>query len=196
MSLQRYLAALCCVLFSTVLANAQPAAASTVEGSELAGVVKDSTGAFVPQATVTLLNARQSAVASTTTDEQGRFVLKGAPAGTYELRVTGRGFASRSKAVRVSSAPEDDNSRIEITLGVESLTAEVTIAADVGVVQSLDQYRAAGQRDQRTPPARARQIRPRASGAGRAGAAIAAHVGDHGRHLRPRADRRQGRQLR
>jgi outer membrane receptor protein involved in Fe transport len=139
MSLQRYLAALCCVLFTSVLVTAQPAATSTAEGSELAGVVKDSTGAFVPQATVTLLNARQSAVASTTTDEQGRFVLKGAPAGTYELRVAGRGFASRSKAVRVSSAPEDDNSRIEITLGVESLTAEVTIAAEVGVVQSLDQ---------------------------------------------------------
>src|SRR5262245_3039878 len=137
---QRYLAALCCLLFSAALANAQPAATPTVEGSELAGVVKDSTGAFVPQAAVTLLNARQSAVASTTTDEQGRFVLKGAPAGSYELRVTsGRGFASRSKAVRVSSAPESENSRIEITLGAESLTAEVTIAADVGVVQSLDQ---------------------------------------------------------
>lgn len=140
MNLRRYLAALCCALFSTVLVNAQPVATPTAEGSELAGVVKDSTGAFVPQATVTLLNARQSAVASTTTDEQGRFVLKGAPAGAYELRVTGgRGFASRSKAVRVPSAPEADNSRVEITLGVESLAAEVTIAADVGVVQSLDQ---------------------------------------------------------
>src|SRR5262245_39147427 len=140
MRLQRYLAALCCLLFSTVLANAQPVATSAVEGSELAGVVRDSTGASVPQATVTLLNARQSVVSSTTTDEQGRFVLKGAPAGTYELRVTsGRGFASRSKAVRVSTTPEAENSRIEITLGVESLTAEVTITADVGVVQSLDQ---------------------------------------------------------
>src|SRR5262245_5422534 len=140
MRLQRYLSALCLLLFSTVFANAQPAATSPVEGSELAGVVRDSTGASVPQATVTLLNARQSVVSSTTTDEQGRFVLKGAPAGTYELRVTrGRSFASRSKAVRVSSAPEAENSRIEITLGVETLTAEVTIAADVGVVQSPDQ---------------------------------------------------------
>ncbi|HEV2667831.1 MAG TPA: carboxypeptidase-like regulatory domain-containing protein, partial [Blastocatellia bacterium] len=140
MGLQRYLAALFCLLFPTVFANAQPVAISPVEGSELAGVVRDSTGASVPQATVTLLNARQSVVASTTTDGQGRFVLKGAPAGTYELRVTsGRGFSSRSKAVRVSPTPEAENSRIEITLGVESLTAEVTITADVGVVQSLDQ---------------------------------------------------------
>ena len=98
--------------------------------------------------------------------------------------------------MRVSSAPEDDNSRIEITLGVESLTAEVTIAADVGVVQSLDQTTQQVNVIDETPPARARQIRPRASCAGRAGAAIATHVGDHGRHLRPRADRRQGRQLR
>ncbi|HEV2668868.1 MAG TPA: TonB-dependent receptor plug domain-containing protein, partial [Blastocatellia bacterium] len=140
MRLQRYSSALCLLLFSTVLANAQPVATSSVEGSELAGVVRDSTGASVPQVMVTLLNARQSVVASTTTDEQGRFVLKGAPAGTYELRVTSsRGFASRSKAVRVTTAPEAENSRIEITLGVESLTAEVTITADFGVVQSLDQ---------------------------------------------------------
>src|SRR5262245_40997566 len=140
MRLQRYLSALCLLLFSTVFANAQPAATSTVEGSELAGVVRDSTGASVPQATVTLLNARQSAVASTTTDDQRRFVLKGAPAGTYQLGGTsGHGCASRSQAGRVSTAQEPENSRIEITLGVESLTAEVTITADFGVVQSLDQ---------------------------------------------------------
>jgi outer membrane receptor protein involved in Fe transport len=141
MRLQRYLAALCCLLFSTALVWAQPAKAPVDEdkSKKLVGVVKDSTGAFVPRAVVTLLNARQAVVASTTTDEQGRFALKDAPAGTYELRVTCRGFASRSRAVRVSSEPEAENSSIEITLGVESLTAEVTVAADVGVVQSLDQ---------------------------------------------------------
>jgi len=138
MSLQRYLAALCCVLFSTVLANAQPSAATTVEGSELAGVVKDSTGASVSRAAVTLLNAGQSVIASAITDEGGRFVLKGVPAGTYELRVTSGGFASGSKAVRVSSAPEADKSRIEITLGVEAVTAEVTVTAETGSVQDRD----------------------------------------------------------
>jgi len=142
MRLQRHLAALCCLLFSTSLVWAQPAEASADEDKtkKLVGVVKDSTGAFVPRASVTLLNARQAVVASTTADEQGRFVLKGAPAGTYELRVTGgRGFGASSKAVRVPSEPGSENSPIEITLGVESLTAEVTITADVGVVQSPDQ---------------------------------------------------------
>ncbi|MCG3159612.1 MAG: Vitamin B12 transporter BtuB [Acidobacteria bacterium] len=130
---------LCLILLSTVLVKAQPASGAS-DGPEIAGVVKDSTGAAVPQATVNLLNARQSVVASTTTNGEGRFVLKGAPAGTYELRVTsGNGFASRSKAVRVSPTTEEENSRIEITLGAEALTAEITITADIGVVQSLDQ---------------------------------------------------------
>jgi outer membrane receptor protein involved in Fe transport len=137
--LQRHLAPLCFLLISAAIVKAQPTPAPAVEDkAELAGVVKDSTGASVAQAIVTLLNARQSVIASATTDEQGRFVLKVAAAGTYELRVTGnQGFASRSKAVRVPSAPETRG--IEIKLGVESLTADVTITADIGVVQSLDQ---------------------------------------------------------
>src|SRR5262245_32025252 len=143
MRLQICLSLLCCALLSTILVKAQPAAAPDDKGSvgaELSGVVKDSTGASVSQAVITLLNARQSVIASATTDEQVQFVLKGVPVGTYELRVTSNnGFASRSKAVRVPSGPESENSRIEITLGVESLTAEVTITADIGVVQSLDQ---------------------------------------------------------
>ncbi len=137
MRLQKYLASLCLVLLSAAVVKAQPAPA-VEDKAELAGVVKDATGAYVSRAAVTLLNARQAVVASATTDEQGRFVLKGAPAGTYELRVTGNhGFETRSKAVRVPSASETEV--IEITLGAEALTAEVTVTADIGVVQSLDQ---------------------------------------------------------
>jgi outer membrane receptor protein involved in Fe transport len=105
--------------------------------TELAGVVKDSTGAPAPESVVTLLNARQSIVASAITDAQGRFVLKGAPAGTYELRVmSGHGFAIGRKAVRVPYEPGGENSLIEITLGVESLSAEVTITAETGSVRN------------------------------------------------------------
>src|SRR5262245_51412460 len=139
MRLQSYLAPLCFVLLSAAIVKAQPARTPAVQDkAELGGVVKDSTGASVPQAVVTLLNARQTVVASATTDEQGRFVLKWAPAGSYELRVTGNhGLETRSKAVRVPSAPETED--IEITFGAEAFTVEVTITADIGVVQSLDQ---------------------------------------------------------
>ncbi len=138
---------LSCVLLSTVFIIAQPppapaaapaaAPANVPSGNDLAGVVKDTNGSAVPQATVNLLNARQSVIASTTTDVHGQFALKGVPAGTYELRVTSnRGFALRSKALRI---PSTETSSLEITLGFEALTAEVTVSAEIGTVQSLDE---------------------------------------------------------
>ncbi len=105
-------------------------------GYELAGAVKDSSGAAVNQATVSLLNSRQSAVASTSTDAQGQFTLRNVPAGSYELLVSGKGFQRRSRAV---SLPRDAGAPVEIQLGLDSLTAEVTITAEIGSVQSLDE---------------------------------------------------------
>ena len=72
---------------------------SAQSGYDLTGSVKDDSGAAVAQATISLLNARQSAVASTHTDAQGQFTLRGVPAGTYELLVSGKGFEHRSRAV-------------------------------------------------------------------------------------------------
>jgi outer membrane receptor protein involved in Fe transport len=127
------------VLLSTMAVKAQPArdSAGGLAVNDLAGVVKDTTGGAVPQATVNLLNARQSVIASTTTDAEGKFILRGVPAGTYELLVTSnRGFAPRSKPLHV---PSTETSNLEVILGAEALTAEVTVTADIGVVQSLDQ---------------------------------------------------------
>lgn len=103
---------------------------------ELTGMVKDDSGSAVAQASVSLLNARQSAVAATRTDAQGNFKLSNVPAGTYELLVIGKGFERRSRAV---SVPRDSANPVEIKLGVAALTAEVTIAAEIGTVQSLDE---------------------------------------------------------
>jgi len=103
-------------------------------GYDLSGSIKDDSGAAVAQATISLLNSRQLAVASARTDAQGQFTLRGAPAGSYELLVTGKGFEPRSRAV---SLPRDASSPIEIKLGVAALTAEVTVTAEFGVVQSF-----------------------------------------------------------
>jgi outer membrane receptor protein involved in Fe transport len=120
------------VLCCSILAQSPPA-----QTSDLSGVVKDLKGAAIAEATITLLNARQAVVASTHTDENGRFILRGIAPGTYELLAGGaRGFAPRSKALRV---PGEENAGIEIVLGFEALTAETTVSAEIGLVQSLDQ---------------------------------------------------------
>jgi hemoglobin/transferrin/lactoferrin receptor protein len=103
---------------------------------KLTGVVKDASNKPVSQASVSLLNVRQLVVASVRTDGLGQFKLTGLPAGTYELMVSSKGFEPRRRAV---SLPRDASSPIEIELGLAALTAEVTITADVGVVQSLDE---------------------------------------------------------
>ena len=110
--------------------------AGAQSGYELTGTVTDNSGAAVEQATVSLLNSRQSAVVSTRTDAQGHFTLRSVPAGTYELLISGKGFERRSRAV---SLPRDAVSPIEVKLGVASLTAEVTVTAEIGSVQSLDE---------------------------------------------------------
>jgi len=117
------------VFLLTVAASAQ-----TGE-TEVGGSVKDSAGGRIAQASVTLLNARQSVVAAAQTDAQGNFTLRGVAPGTYELLVTHHGFDSRRTRVQV---PSPEAAKLEITLGAGRLTEEVTITADTGVVQSRD----------------------------------------------------------
>ncbi len=109
--------------------------AQAVSEYELAGTVKDDTGAPVAQATVSLLSVRQLVIASTRTDAEGKFVLRVA-SGTYELLVTSRGFEQRRRAVLL---PRDASSPIEIKLGLAALTAEITVTAETGSVQDKDQ---------------------------------------------------------
>ncbi len=125
MSVNRLLALALCLLSATIPVRSQGS-------GELHGAVKD---ASVAQASVSLINARQAVAATASTDAQGRFSLSNVPAGTYELLVTGaRGFAAKRMAVRVPAADA-----VEVTLGPAALTAEVTVTAESGIVQSLDQ---------------------------------------------------------
>ncbi len=103
---------------------------------KLSGLVRDPTGAPIGQVAVSLLNARQTVLETTRTDSAGEFSLAKAGPGTYELLVVaGSGFAPKRVAVTVTGAAMP---RLEITLGVAGLTAEVTVTAEIGTVQSLD----------------------------------------------------------
>ncbi len=103
---------------------------------EIAGTVKDPSGAAISQATVLLLDARQFEIARTQSDEGGRFTIPGIGPGTYELFVARRGLLPRRLAVAV---PSTEASNLDLTLGLPILAEEVTVTAEIGTVQGIDQ---------------------------------------------------------
>ena len=108
--------------------------------TRISGTVSDPAGTPIAGVTVSLINARQTVLQSTQTNGQGEFLLTGVSPGTYELLVTASpanyGFAAKRVPVTVTAAGVVP---LRITLGVAGLTAEVTVTAEIGTVQSLDQ---------------------------------------------------------
>ena len=130
---RRALLPLFCILFSTGYVWAQ--SNNGLSGSGLSGVVKDANGAAVAQANVQLINARQAAVAASTTDGQGRFTLGAVAPGAYELLTWKSGYESKRQALAVTAAGA---SAVEVVLGVEALADQVTVTAETGAVQDRD----------------------------------------------------------
>lgn len=104
-------------------------------GDALRGNVKDTAGQPVANATINLISSRQVSIATTQSDSQGVFSFDKLIGGTYELLVTSKGFAQRRRAIAIPFEEKE----LVIQLGVEALTAEVTVTADTGTVQELDQ---------------------------------------------------------
>jgi len=102
------------------------ASESAAQQLTLSGTVRDSTGA-VPGATVTLASAGAQ-VATTTTDEAGRYRFTGLSAGSFELSVSMRGF---EPAVRnVALGP--DTPAVDVLLAVGRVNTSVSVTATAG----------------------------------------------------------------
>ena len=65
--------------------------AQSIQGSIL-GTVKDTSGAVIPGATVTLKNINEETTRSTTSNDSGNYQFIDAKAGRYTLEITRDGF--------------------------------------------------------------------------------------------------------
>ncbi len=99
----------------------------------VSGIVRDSSGAVISDATVSLLTAQKAVVASAKTDAQGKFAFSDIPQGSYLLVVSSRGFADRRHAVTVGSPGADS---LEVIVEPRPLIEEVTITTNPGNVES------------------------------------------------------------
>jgi hypothetical protein len=114
--------------FLLILAGPAFLDAQTVSG-ELTGTVYDSTGAAIPNATVTATNTETGVQTAAETTSTGQYRLRNLPAGTYNLNAAAAGFtASQVKNIAVNlNVTSTEN--ITLQVGESKTVVEVSGAA-------------------------------------------------------------------
>src|SRR5579864_7101799 len=120
---RRGTAALCVAL---VLILVIPNSASAQATATLNGVVRDSSGAVLAQATVTLQNTNTGALRDSLTNDSGLYVFVSVPPGEYVLKVAKDGFATTTQGLHVLV---NQASTQDFTLRVGTTQQSVTVEA-------------------------------------------------------------------
>jgi outer membrane receptor protein involved in Fe transport len=112
----------------------QSAAAQTPTFA-LEGVVFDAQQAVLPGASVTVENLSTRLTRALTTDENGRFVVRGLPPeGRYRVRVELSGFATEIREGLTFNAGQ--NAVLNFSLKLSTVQETVTVAGDAPIVQT------------------------------------------------------------
>ena len=113
-------------VFGLSIANQRAFAQET---GDIAGTVTDTTGAVLPNATVTIRNLGTNAARSVTTSSSGGYVVTGLQPATYELTVQGPGFQPFTTRVEVTVAAKVT---VDAKLSVTKETTSVEVTAEGG----------------------------------------------------------------
>lgn len=121
------------MIVGTMLIQPIPAQVGT---ASLGGFITDSSGASIPNATVTLTSVLQKYKRETTTSSGGEYAIPALPPGDYELSVTAAGFAPAKKTgVRLSSGQA---SALDVQLSVASATENITVSEAPPLLQTAN----------------------------------------------------------
>jgi hypothetical protein len=131
-------AALLMLLTAGLLLWQSPALAQETTGS-VSGVVQDSTGAAIPQATVTLTNLQNKSVRKTVSNGTGDFTIPSVASDLrYQLKITMQGFKTW-ESQPFPLRPGDRPNFTDIKLQIGEAAAEVTVeATESQAVKPLD----------------------------------------------------------
>src|SRR5580658_1709621 len=120
-------------LLFAVIFLASPALAQVTSGT-IFGAVKDSSGAYVKGATVTITDPSNGLTRTVTTSASGEFSAPGLYPGTYAIKVEAPGFKKLEASGFVLNAA-DKMSAGELVLAVGATADSVSVTADAGQVQ-------------------------------------------------------------
>src|ERR1700681_4013284 len=113
--------------------TAAPLLAQVTSGT-IFGTVKDPSGAYVKDATVTIADPSNGLTRTVTTSGSGEFSAPGPYPGTYIITVEANGFKKLEKTGIVLNAADKLNAG-EFGLVVGTTSDEISVTADVGQVQ-------------------------------------------------------------
>ena len=117
-------------IFAVSILSAGMALAQITSG-DIAGTVKDATGAAIPNATVVITNEATGVTTTLTANSAGEFHASNLPAGSYDVAVSNAGFqAYKLKGLEVET---NRTATKDIVLSVGT-TQSVEVTADAGVV--------------------------------------------------------------
>jgi hypothetical protein len=102
--------------------------------SQISGTVRDSSGAVIPGATVTLTNEATGVVQKQSTTEAGVYAFPAIPVGTYLIRVEATGFKALNKPGNVAQV--NTPLAVDLAMEVGSATESVEVAASAEVLQT------------------------------------------------------------
>lgn len=117
-----------------LLALARVAAAQAGTGGSILGAVKDSSGAVMPNARVTITNTETGVAQSAMTDQEGFFQVLALPRGIYSVTVAAANFSTW----RVSQLElvAGEQKRVQPVMTPGDVKQEVTVQAAAEVIQT------------------------------------------------------------
>ena len=119
---------------------ASVAAYSQIVGGTISGLVKDSTGASVPGATVTVRQIETGATRILTTNGDGRFYAPSVPVGDYLVTIAHDGFETdRQSGISLAIG---QSLQLNFVLGVEKVQQQIVVNAQQGSVNTTTQQTA------------------------------------------------------
>ena len=121
-------------LASIALAAAAIGSAQTGGGATLVGTVKDSTGAVVAGAKLTVVNLATAFTSENTTSTEGAYYIPYLAPGEYRIKVSAPGFKEFVRegiTVRSAEVP-----RIDITMEVGAVSESVTVSASASLLNT------------------------------------------------------------
>ena len=103
---------------------------------DISGAVKDSTGAAIPAALVTVVNKDTNATRSVTSNDDGFFSFPALPPGTYNLKTEKAGFKTVTRSEILIQVQQ--SARIDVELPIGQVTESVEVSGTAQLLSTED----------------------------------------------------------